>query len=249
MTKRTKAPRPFIRVTNDHIAPAVRRDSSHCMIQIAIEQQIPNAKAISVDLQTIRWSDPTVGKRYIWLTPRPAQEMLIAFDRGWDDLIEPIAFELRNAHVVPMRKTVVDPETGKKKTTTLGKAKLVKAPGQGTGGTLIREGGKPPPLGPIANHPYGARMGKIRVYGAKNLRKEWAEREAQEQNSGITIPEANSETVIPELPADRCESVKRKAHSGDTERAQKGSSWRCALPAGHEGPHKAKPSAHQADWL
>jgi hypothetical protein len=141
------------------------------MIAEAIAVQLPHVKNISVDLQTIRWSDPATGYRYIYLTPRDAQEMLIAFDQGWDHLIKPIVFELRNPQITPMRKTVVDPKTGQKKQTPSGKTRLQKADRQGTGGTFIRMGGQTPPLGPLANGGYGARFGKRRTFGLKGLRK------------------------------------------------------------------------------
>lgn len=49
----------------------------------------------------------------------------------------------------------------------------------------------------------------------------------------------------------RCAEMKFKIHAGDSVRAQKPSSWRCALVTGHPhgGRHWAKPSAHQASWV
>ena len=51
--------------------------------------------------------------------------------------------------------------------------------------------------------------------------------------------------------ADRCRAVKDKPmHHPTTNplRSVKGSSWRCALVAGHDGQHRAPESAHQSPW-
>ena len=52
------------------------------MIAEAIKKQCPEFRNISVDLSTTRFTDPTKGLRYTYLTPRPAQEALIDFDEG-----------------------------------------------------------------------------------------------------------------------------------------------------------------------
>lgn len=170
----SKAPRPVIEVTQDTIDRAVRSDSGHCAIADSIAKHIPNARNVSVDLQSIRWSDPTIGKRYVYLTPRCAQEFLIAFDEGWEDLVQPIRFELRNPQVVAMQRKVKD-ANGIRRTTNYGKTKLVKADRQGTGGSLIRIGGKPPPVGPLSNTPRKT-LGRRRAFGLKSLRRPFGER-------------------------------------------------------------------------
>lgn len=175
--RKPKTPRPIIDVGEPHCERAIQRDSSHCAVADAIAEQVPNARNISVDLQTIRWSDPSVGLRYIYLTPRPAQEMLIAIDEGWDDLVKPIRFELRNAQVVPMKRRVTD-TNGVRKQTPYGKTTLAKADRQGTGGSLIRTGGKPPPLAALANSPRKT-LGKRRAFGLKSLRRPYGERSGQ----------------------------------------------------------------------
>jgi len=177
MTKAApKSPRPVIHVSLDSIKTAMRADSAHCMIADSIAAQIPDARNVSVDLATIRWSDPAKGVRYIYLTPRNAQELLIAFDQGWDDLLQPIHFELRNAQVVKIQRRVVD-ANGIRKRATLGKTELKRAQNQGTGGSMIRTGGKPPPLGPLTNSGY-ARLGRRRAFGLKSLRTVFQERQA-----------------------------------------------------------------------
>lgn len=51
------------------------------------------------------------------------------------------------------------------------------------------------------------------------------------------------------LPFELCESVRQKWHAGPGKRSLTPSSWRCHLPAGHDGDHRAKLNAHQAPWL
>jgi hypothetical protein len=59
---------------------------------------VPHARFISVDLQTIRWSDPKRGVRYVFLTPAVAQQdLIIPFDQGEE--CKPISFRMRPAFV------------------------------------------------------------------------------------------------------------------------------------------------------
>ena len=86
-------------VTADVIEASVRRDSSHCMIAEALKAAYPSATFVSVDLATIRFSDPATGLRYIYLTPRAAQEALIRFDQG--EKPEPFRIRGRAAQILP----------------------------------------------------------------------------------------------------------------------------------------------------
>jgi hypothetical protein len=52
-----------ISVMEKHLDEAMRRNSSHCATAETIREQVPEARFISVDLQTIRWSDPKKGLR------------------------------------------------------------------------------------------------------------------------------------------------------------------------------------------
>jgi hypothetical protein len=67
------------------------------MIAEAVKAAYPDARSVSVDLATIRFSDPTQGLRYTYLTPRIAQVELVMFDRGTKP--EPFQFQLRNGMV------------------------------------------------------------------------------------------------------------------------------------------------------
>jgi len=70
------------------------------MIADAIADKLPGVRNISVDMMSIRWSDPLKGWRYTYLTPKPAQGALIDFDMGI--ACEPFNFEVRGGHATPM---------------------------------------------------------------------------------------------------------------------------------------------------
>jgi hypothetical protein len=107
------------------------------MIAEAIKEQLPDVRSVSVDIQTIRFTDPKKGIRYIYPTPRLAGMALINFDQGVKP--EPFTVKLTNAHVLRSRGTLVrgpaatDPLAGKK-TTRLNSS-----------GSVSPVCGKPPP--------------------------------------------------------------------------------------------------------
>lgn len=155
-TKRTpKAPRLTIEITDDLIAQATKRDSSHCMIAEAVKVAAPDARHVAVDLATIRFSDPKKGLRYIYLTPRSAQYALIDFDRG----AAPVPFSVRliGGQVQPMGRGSRRGEKPKRAVTdaqreSLRKASLVQR-GSSTSNPAVpdRVGGQAPPRGALAN--------------------------------------------------------------------------------------------------
>lgn len=81
-TENTTDHRVTLDITDEIINGAVPARSNACVIAEAIKTQVPNASLVSVDLATIRWSDKTAGKRYVYLTPPGAQLLLYGFDRG-----------------------------------------------------------------------------------------------------------------------------------------------------------------------
>jgi hypothetical protein len=62
---------------------AVRADSGGCLIADAIKAQYPQFSSVVVDMATIRITDREAGLRYCYLTPEPAQQVLLWFDQGW----------------------------------------------------------------------------------------------------------------------------------------------------------------------
>lgn len=174
MSKELKS-RVRLAVTPELIADATLGDSGHCMIAEAVKEALPWARHVSVDIQTIRYSDPSTRARYIFLTPRMAQDALVAFDAGEE--IVPFRCELRSPHITTMqshkdpkprteaqqardeqladrrRETLAKyraPGSTTGARTTRGRAKMSKAPGatpgpNGGGGALPRITGGQPP--------------------------------------------------------------------------------------------------------
>lgn len=148
-----RAPQLEVLVTEDHIAKALPRDSGHCMIADAVKAAFPWASRISVDLQTIRYSDIDKGFRYTYLTPRSAQVALVKFDQGLKP--EPMRFRLRNGQVTRAGGNAVSDKVREKsrlyqqaRRAEMKKARLLDEAGPTTVPRIV--GGKTPPLAPLA---------------------------------------------------------------------------------------------------
>ncbi|MDP9224135.1 MAG: hypothetical protein M3P18_09820 [Actinomycetota bacterium] len=129
------SPARTITVAQDIIDTSTQRDSSHCMIAEAIKRALPEAQYISVDLATIRFSDTAAGRRYVYLTPRSAQQALLEFDQG--EKPSSFKFRIEGAHVLA--------------TGSAQKAKASLQPnGRGQVARPRRVGGQAPPIGPLA---------------------------------------------------------------------------------------------------
>lgn len=154
-----RAPRLLIRVTQGHIDTALPKDSEHCMIADAIKAAVPSARRVSVDLQTIRFSDPKRGLRYVYLTPRLPQEALIDFDEG--KKVSPMQFRLaKAAQIISMQR---GPSGKQKPVHDLGRKHLAfteTEKKQGNVPTVM--GGRTPPV---------SRRGKRREFGIRGFRK------------------------------------------------------------------------------
>ncbi len=173
---------PLVEVTQEIIATSVRKDSSHCMISDAIAAAVPDAKFISVDIQTIRY---TLGEfRYTYLTPRRGQVALIRFDQGEE--IEPFTFQLRTGQTTrsgarrAVRTGTPQPRTKAQQAATKNamaqstkpfgpreEAELVRGSGAQTNVPSIR-GGHTPPLAPLANGP-AIPKARRRTYGLRAM--------------------------------------------------------------------------------
>jgi hypothetical protein len=94
MAKQRGAPRLQVQIAQAQWDKAVRSNSGGCLIADAIASQYPHLSAVTVDMATIRASDRAKGERYTWLTPGPAQHLLLSFDQGWTQAAE--SFQLRN---------------------------------------------------------------------------------------------------------------------------------------------------------
>lgn len=92
--KHEEMPKIVIPVSSRIIANAIKADSHHCMIADAIKKRIPKAQYISVDLQSVRFTDPDEGIRYKYFTPLFGQQALVKFDRG--DVVKPFTITLKD---------------------------------------------------------------------------------------------------------------------------------------------------------
>ncbi len=165
-----RAPQLDFPVTAEIIEDAVPQDSAHCMIADALKAAMPEAQSVSVDLATIRFTDPKRGRRYIYLTPIPAQVALLDFDKG--DKPEPFTVKCHAAQIVETKKARGErkaasasipegpqtpaagsspsiPEAPDGMPAPSHHAKLVANPAGG-GTVPIKVGGTLPPLGPLA---------------------------------------------------------------------------------------------------
>lgn len=159
MARLPKSPHLKVVITREIIESAKTRDSSHCMVAEAVKSAFPSASYVSVDLQTIRMSDPSKGLRYTYLTPRVAQIGLIKFDQG-DNGIEPFEFLLRRGQVTRSGKT--KPGIGLSEQQLLQRKTAAESAQKKRNGRTIltnrgdgnsvpdRIGGKPPPTTPFA---------------------------------------------------------------------------------------------------
>lgn len=148
--RKPRTPEVIVDVTQTEIDLAIPRDSGHCMISDAVRAAFPNAKSVSTDLQTIRFSDSVKGLRYTYLTPRIAQVALVRFDQGIPP--EPFRFRLRRGQVSRAgKKPAVKPDL-------LARAELR---GPAHEGVPSKVGGRTPPI--------AAHAGKRRAFGLRAL--------------------------------------------------------------------------------
>lgn len=140
LMRRKVSPRFVMDITQHIIDAAVPKDSGHCMVADALKAALPEATSISVDLQTIRFSDPARGLRYIYLTPPDAQEALIMFDEGH----KPSPFRCQVARAIQIVSMFRRNSYGTAvKVHDLGR-KHIQPEGKHARPTVI--GGKPPPV-------------------------------------------------------------------------------------------------------
>ncbi len=134
-------PRVMVRVRAETIADSEkcgRRDSFRCMAAEALKERLPKAKRVLVDLATFRFTMD--GIRYIYLTPRPVQLALVAFDRGQHS--KPFVFRLRKGQMIPVPKRGTTP-SGKAKRRRKNKSRVVVSKKKQTPPNIIAN--RPPP--------------------------------------------------------------------------------------------------------
>jgi hypothetical protein len=160
--RKRPSPRLTLEITEEIINVAVQRDSGHCVLAEAVKIAFPGAQHVAVDLQTIRFSDPKLRRRYIYLTPRIGQKALVDWDQGVRP--QPFSLRLQGAHSIAMASN--GRHAG-------GKTELIRKPGGGGGEhyqQLIRDGGKAPPIGALASGVTGkVPKGRRREFGLRSL--------------------------------------------------------------------------------
>lgn len=150
-----------IDVTQEIITRAVQRDSSHCVIADAIRQAMPQATYVSVDLQTIRLTDPVTGRRYIYLTPAPAQKLLVNFDQGHKP--QPLTLRVgRPAQIMKQRKR---PATTGKRGGHVHEPERARTVVDNGAGSVTVMGGDYPPTAALSST-----RGRRRTFGLKTLK-------------------------------------------------------------------------------
>lgn len=96
----------LVKVTQEDIEKAKRKDSSKCVVAQAIARTIKDATMISVDVQSIRFTNGA-GERLVYLTPPAASGYVVAFDAG--DELHPFNFRLNNDRVMRTQRKVRTP--------------------------------------------------------------------------------------------------------------------------------------------
>lgn len=145
-----RPPAILVEVTQKRIEAGVKRNSNHCMIAEAVKDSRPELSHIAVDIQTIRATNPKKRERYVWLTPRSVQEMIINFDRG----VKPRPFSFRCTEGQTTRSGARHNYDNEKK------QKKMRAGRHGKTNMPERVGGKTPP------HSVGQR----RSFGLRSLK-------------------------------------------------------------------------------
>lgn len=174
MARTPRSPKVRLEVSEEIISKSLARDSTHCMVAETLKAAMPEATGISVDLSTIRFTDPKKGLRFTYLTPRIAQVQLVNFDQGRKP--EPFSFVLRGAHITRKghgrkskemsdKERTQRSEAGRKLNESLARTKLVRADAQ-SGAVPDRVGGQTPPL---QRSPDGLPFTRRRAFGLRGL--------------------------------------------------------------------------------
>lgn len=125
---------------------AIQNNSSHCMYAESIQEDHPHFRRVSVDLQTIRWTDTRNKRRYFALTPALMQKVLVEWDGGTKPV--PHAFGFRPIQSIKSQmaeKLSPDQQEQKRTTRDLREKKTLKIGDITSGGRLQVTGGSPPP--------------------------------------------------------------------------------------------------------
>ena len=220
MPKRSLSPRLSIPITPEAWTKAKRANSAACLIADAARTTYPHLTGWVVDMAQIAATDPERGVRYHWITPQPAQDLLLAFDQGW---AQPASHKItlaRAFRVTAIRRST-QWRTPEDRVARLAELEAKEADGSITSserGSLTRMRRNPGPDRPssggpttvtaggtaVGGHPPKRGKGNPnllaglnRAYGAKRARPAQAFRDAVEQEVEARL-RALSETQRPE---------------------------------------------------
>lgn len=84
-----------VRLAQEHIDTAIPKNSHRCMFADAVQEALPWATYIHVDIQTIRFTNKDTGVRTLCLTPKRVQQAILDFDAGRTDKLRPFSFTLK----------------------------------------------------------------------------------------------------------------------------------------------------------
>jgi hypothetical protein len=140
------------------------------MIAEAIKEAKPHYTKVIVDLQTIRWTNPRMKKRYLVLTPEAVGVALVAFDQG--EPIEPFSIWLKPSQTTAIitrerrddRPDVTSGNRAYRAKQARGQKQLV----VDNQGRVHVEGGMMPPTGHLSNVKIS--RNDVRLYGRRLLR-------------------------------------------------------------------------------
>jgi hypothetical protein len=140
-----KRNRPRAYATEDLIANAMKKDSSHCVAAEAIKTAIPEARFVAVDIQTMRWSVPSMGKRYVQLTPWVVQDFIINWEEANRPNLQPFDFELRPTMTIPIHYSNPEEAKARRKRRLRAKRRLKRQSGRSV--PHVESGRAPPKVG------------------------------------------------------------------------------------------------------
>jgi hypothetical protein len=90
-----------ISVQEEAFSIAQRGVKTRCAIAWAIMVQVPAARHIKVDRDTIAWLDVDRQERLTFRTPKPAREFIEQWDRGEE--VKPFSFTLTDSALIERR--------------------------------------------------------------------------------------------------------------------------------------------------
>jgi hypothetical protein len=93
--------RKELKITDVELFIARRGVSTRCAIAAAIMTQIPSARRIKVDRETISWLDVSRNERWIFRTPPAARNFIEHWDAGEE--VAPFTFAVSDASLVGVK--------------------------------------------------------------------------------------------------------------------------------------------------